>query len=498
MYNYIKKFFSLISGMLLAASFTFSGVNILCFFALIPFMLRIFECLSSAELRRETIVFSYGYYLPLLSWLYGIYDLLPFSETVGVILLIVLSLILPFLFGLVMYAATAAFINVRRFSFGDIYRYAVLFCFGEYLLEIFPLFSFPWGRIGTITAVFRPFIQSASLFGGLFLSFLVISANGAAAYIIMNIRQINISLIKNTAIIICILLGNISYGYIRIANYDEDDGTPINAVLVQGNYSGRIKWETPPEVMADRYFRLSEAALQMPADIVVYPETAAECCLGTDECVTIPFRKLSRDSETVILTGINCRISGDTFNSAAAFEPDGTVSEPYFKQQLVPFGEYIPIIPEGLVSGYSGYADGMVSFPIETSAADIGTVICYESVYPNISRKTVKNGAEILAVITNDSWFDSTRALDQHLAHSVMRAVETDRWTLRAANTAVTAVISPTGEITASAPEYTACALRAGAQLKQSHSLYVLFGDITVIPGIRLIAEGLSKKKSAP
>lgn len=492
---YLHRYFSLFSGIALAASFTFSGWNLLCFAALIPMMTRILGCQTSGELRRETLLFSYGYYMPLLSWIYGIYDMLPFSDGVNAFLLVLLTAILPALFGLIMFAATAVFVRVKQSDLWDSFRYALLFTFGEFLLEIVPGFSFPWGRVGTITAVFTPFIQSASLFGGLFLSFLVLFVNGGAAYLIVNRKRINREMISGSVLIICIISLNISYGYLRINRYDYSAEKKTEVVLVQGNFSGRRKWVSSPDSMTEKYISLSELAKTDKTRLIVFPETAIAGFLDNDEYLTVGLRKLARNSGSVLVTGINCRVSGERYNSAAAFEPDGTVSEPYFKQRLVPFGEYLPLVPDSAVDGYSGYSAGMVSFPIDTSAGCVGTVICYESVYPNISRKTVRNGAELLAVITNDSWFDNTRALEQHLAHSVMRAVENDRWVVRAANTAVTAVISPTGEITAEAPPYVPCALRSQAGLKAGLSVYGIFGDIIIIPALWLIACGLGEKK---
>ncbi len=492
---HFTKYFSLFSGIALAASFTFSGWNLLCFAALIPMMLRIYGCGSSRELRRETLLFSYGYYMPLLSWIYGIYGMLPFSDGINAFLLVLLTAILPALFGLIMFAATAVFIRVKQSDLWDSARYALLFCFGEFLMEIVPGFSFPWGRVGTITAVFTPFIQSASLFGGLFLSFLVLLINGAAAYLIANRKRINREMISGTVLIICGISLNISYGYLRINRYDYAAEKKTEVILVQGNFSGRQKWSSPPDKMTEKYIGLSECAYTDNTRLIVFPETAVAGFLDYDEYLTVGLKKLARNSGSVLVTGINCRVGGDRYNSAAAFEPDGNISKPYFKQRLVPFGEYLPLVPDSAVKGYSGYSAGMVSLPLETSAGSVGTVICYESVYPGISRKTVRNGAELIAVITNDSWFDNTRALDQHLAHAVLRAVENDRWVVRAANTAVTAVISPTGEITAEAPPYIPCALRSQAGMKRGLSVYGIFGDIIIIPALWLTASGLGEKK---
>ena len=112
--------------------------------------------------------------------------------------------------------------------------------------------------------------------------------------------------------------------------------------------------------------------------------------------------------------------------------PNGEISEPYSKQILVPFGEFVPCknivynisdtITEYL-SSYDNYTHGKESNVINSDIGKLGGIICYESVYPNIIRSSVNNGAELLLVISNDSWFGDTSALYQHLSHSVLRAV---------------------------------------------------------------------------
>ena len=86
--------------------------------------------------------------------------------------------------------------------------------------------------------------------------------------------------------------------------------------------------------------------------------------------------------------------------------------------------------------------------PIHTALGNIGVLVCYEGVFPHITRETVRNGAEVLVNITNDAWYDRTSAPYQHLAFYVFRAVESDRYVLRAANTGISAIIDPKAAFT--------------------------------------------------
>ena len=83
--------------------------------------------------------------------------------------------------------------------------------------------------------------------------------------------------------------------------------------------------------------------------------------------------------------------------------------------------------------------------PMVTGVGKIGVLICFEGIFPDITNETVRNGAEVLVNITNDAWYNRTSAPYQHFAFYIFRAVETDRFVLRAANTGISAIIDPRG-----------------------------------------------------
>jgi apolipoprotein N-acyltransferase len=98
-------------------------------------------------------------------------------------------------------------------------------------------------------------------------------------------------------------------------------------------------------------------------------------------------------------------------------------------------------------------------------------------VYPQIPRQQVRNGANVLVTITNDAWYDGTAALRQHLYIARLRAIEGDRYLLRAATTGITALIDPTGRIVSEIGEGGEGILVGGFAPRQSLTPYVRFGD---------------------
>jgi hypothetical protein len=101
-----------------------------------------------------------------------------------------------------------------------------------------------------------------------------------------------------------------------------------------------------------------------------------------------------------------------------------------------------------------------------------------------VSRTLVRNGAELIAIITNDAWFDGTAGPAQHAAHAVLRAVETGRWVVRAANTGVSMVVDPSGRVRAAAPAATTALLTAEVSLQRAPTPYVRWGDRLVWMGM--------------
>ena len=109
--------------------------------------------------------------------------------------------------------------------------------------------------------------------------------------------------------------------------------------------------------------------------------------------------------------------------------------------------------------------------------APFGTVICYEGIFPALVRRFVRDGARFMVNITNDGWFGQTAGPLQHLGMYPLRAVEHRVSIVRAANTGVSAVIAPSGEITRSLPLFARGTLTERVPLRNRQTLYTRFGD---------------------
>jgi apolipoprotein N-acyltransferase len=142
----------------------------------------------------------------------------------------------------------------------------------------------------------------------------------------------------------------------------------------------------------------------------------------------------------------------DYYNSAFLVASDGRIGPRYDKSHLVPFGEYVPLrrwLPfvGKLVAQVGDFVAGPPGQVLEWGTHRLAPLICYEAIFPALTRAAVQNGADLLLNLTNDAWYGRTSAPYQHLSLCVFRAVESRRSFIRAANTGISGFIDPTGRI---------------------------------------------------
>jgi len=151
----------------------------------------------------------------------------------------------------------------------------------------------------------------------------------------------------------------------------------------------------------------------------------------------------------------------------------------------VPLQRLFPFINQ-LVSGIGNFSSGTGIRLLPTENTALATLICYEIIFPNLTRQFVKLGAHCIVNITNDAWFGRTCAPYQLLSMAVLRAVENKRFLVRAANTGISAAIAPSGEILAQTELFTEAALPTTIIALDQLTLYCRMGD--VFAGLCLLA----------
>ena len=265
---------------------------------------------------------------------------------------------------------------------------------------------------------------------------------------------------------------NAAFGLCKMNIKNENE--KITVAVVQGNLSEGEKWYTSKK---DTLFLYSELirliSNEEKPSLVILPETAYP---WTD---LTAFSDIAKRTGTSVLFGAFECDGGRIYNSAAVSFQNGEISLSYRKRRLVPFGEYdhLGILGKDLAGNLSfGDRVGVIDTPV----GKIGVLICFESLFSYLNRQNISNGAELTVVLTNDSWFGNSSALYRHLCHSVLRAVESGRSVICAANTGISCVISKYGVITVSVPKNTTAVFSVQTEKIPDGTLNSSVGDIII------------------
>jgi apolipoprotein N-acyltransferase len=217
---------------------------------------------------------------------------------------------------------------------------------------------------------------------------------------------------------------------------------------------------------------------------MVWPETAVPFFLRREPELGARVRALAAATGVPMLVGSpDLGADGLLYNSAFLIGTDGRLMGRYDKRHLVPFGEYVPLqrvffFLDKLVTGIGDFGRGGSATVFVGDSGRFSVMICYEVIFPAEVRGFTRAGAQFLVNITNDAWFGRSGAPYQHLAMAAIRAVENGSYLIRAANTGVTAIIAPTGEILGQTPIFTEATLTGTIRLRQRHTPYVRYGDV--------------------
>ena len=471
------------SGVLLALTFPLPGLSFLAWIAFVPLLLAISR-------KKPSDAFKLGFIsglcanMGILYWLNIVmttYGKLHWS--VSVVLYITLSAFLS------LYPAVAAYFTRRGEERGipTLLAFPVLWVALE-LVRAYLLSGFPWESIGYSQYRILPLIQIADITGVYGLSFLIAFAN----VVILGVIRALVGKARDpyptmgVAILLLLLAATLAYGFQRLSIPER--GELIKVVLTQGNIPQDVKWNPSfQEQTIAVYEKLTRQSCVGGCDLVVWPESAAPFFFQSDVLHAARLKSLASGLKTCMLIGSPAFEDEGArtryFNSAYLLAPDGEVLGRSDKMHLVPFGEYVPLaklLPfvNKLVEGIGDFSPGSTITPLNTGKGKIGVLICFEGIFPDISRDYVRAGSRLLVNITNDAWFGRSSAPYQHLSMTAFRAVENRVPLIRSANTGISAIIDSKGYIRRMTPIFTETYLSGEVRLGEGGSFYTRYGDI--------------------
>lgn len=341
------------------------------------------------------------------------------------------------------------------------------------------LSGFAWNFLGVSQSTNLPIIQIASVAGVYGVSYLIILGNEALASlaermalpIIRRIRRepvfpsplpLRIASSLESLLPFVLILVVWGWGGNRLNRWRKVEAETPDAwqiALIQPN--APCVFQANRELARVRFEGLRDqtrlANLANP-DLIVWPETATPGFLPGHPDTRRYIQSCLSEKGAPLLTGTVEADGTTVYNAAWLVNAAAEKLGGYRKRHLVPFGEYIPldkvfpILQRLAPTGESctpGDSPSLITLANDRHSAPlrIGTVICFEDTVPGLCRSTAKAGADLLALLTNDAWFNHSCEALQHQQQSVFRAVETGLPMVRAANSGITCYTSPVGKI---------------------------------------------------
>ena len=459
-----RLFWAFLSGVLLTGVFPNFNITLAAAFCLVPLLIAVSGTGFGAGAAIGWIA-GMVHHLSLLYWIaytMHVYGKLPWTLSIPVLVLLCMFLSLY----TAIFGGLIGWISTRRQAW--VFAAAPVLWVGLEYLKTHVLTGFPWALLGYGVQPVSVLVQAADLAGVYGLSFLIALVNAGLAHLVF-IRKEGAEAdraapyIRNAAPVLLLLLAVVSgwagYGWWRKADVNAHmAGAPSLAVsVVQGDIDQGVKWDRRfLDSTTMTYVELSAGVMGEKPDLVVWPETATPFYYGRQPSLSALVDAGIKNADSHFLIGSPSYKRGKPkityFNTAFLVDSDARTIGQYSKVHLVPYGEYVPLkkyMPflgkmVAQVGDFSAGAPGMV---IPWPKGAIGGQICYEVIFPGLSREMVQNGADLLVNMTNDAWFGRTGAPYQHFSMAAMRAVEFRRSLVRAANTGISGFVLPTGEV---------------------------------------------------
>lgn len=498
-----RLLFLCISGVLMALTVAFPKVGWLEWVVMVPAAMAL---ISIAEDRSVGLFRSYLYgwtffmpfYLVIYHWFLYMYpmDFMNVSRAVALLIVLVAWIGLSIIQSLISSLIFLVFTLIARCRVFERFRVLAPFLAGALWAciewsQTIGWWGVPWGRLCLGQTETSLMLLSASLFGSYFVTFLIVAVNFSIAYLIYHQELARVM----ASACVCMIVGNLLIGGAVRLSYSNEGNTSIRVAAVQGNIHLNEKWNSGRrEEIEKAHTKYTLDAADEGAELIIWAETAFPYDL--DSQLAEYFSKLASDAEATLIASSFTYpyepvygLSGEprSLNSLMEVREDGSFGEDiYSKQRLVPFAEFVPmrefvstVIPP--LAELNRISDdvlpGEESVVLHTEKGNVGCMICFDSVYENISLEAVQGGAQMLIVSTNDAWFDRSAENYMHTSQSKLRAVETGRYLVRAANTGISGIINPMGEFEQRLDILEEGAVVGDIYLRDGRTLYTIIGN---------------------
>ncbi len=483
--SWLNTLLTFVAGASMIAAFAPFSLWYLIFPGLLFYILPL-QSLTIKQTFYRGLWFNIGFYGAGVSWVHV--SIHRFGHAP---LFLSVSLTLIFIVLLSLFATFSGVLLNRYFSHLSIkYYFLAGFPFCWILFEWFRSWfftGFPWLNLGH-SQIDSYLSSAAPLMGSAAVSFLIVLIVGLIA---VSIRE-GIKGARFSAIILFIIL--ISISYLQQFEWVKVTDKTLSVSLIQPNIPQQIKWQREQRGQTLQYFQQLTETLD--SQLIVWPEAAIPALAQSVSNYLSIIDNATGLKSQAVLTGIPVR-DGDRLYNAAIMLGDGKGK--YYKQHLVPFGEYVPLEAQlrGLIELFdlpmSSFSSGSNNQPPLTLADwNIGMALCYEIIFQDIVANQI-TGANLLVTLSNDAWFGDSIGPYQHLEIARMRALENGIPLIRATNDGISALIDHQGKITGKLGKFEQGVLSGTITAVSGKTLYRQLGPLwsyfilMLIPGLILI-----------
>ena len=515
---------SLFSALLLSISWPTYGIPFFIFFALVPLLMMEHEISKFSKIKNKgRLIFGLSYLCFVIwnivttGWLYGSKN----PDGSHSILAVAIPVVVNSLLYSLVFQLYHWYKKIQGTYFGLVFFVAIWMAFEKFHLSW--ELTWPWLNLGNVFDDYPKIIQWYDTFGATGGSFWILLINVYAFYTlrIWEAGRKRKSLIINSAILVGAVAIPMLISMMKYQNFDEKPIGSVNVLMLQPdldpynekyskdsltilnelltlaqenspkiNQPNPIDYYIGPETSIPGYGSISESGFEqsillnsVKSFLTQHPKSVFATGISSHRFYPDPNKK----SETAYQTADGTYV--DSYNSAIQIIPNQKV-QVYHKGKLVPGVEifpYIHVLKPLLGDAMLNLGGTIASLGIDKerkvfsnpyNKGKIAPIICYESIYGEFVTEYVKNGANFLGIMTNDSWWGVTQGHQQLMAYAKLRAIETRREIARSANSGISAHINARGDVMADTLYEDQTALFAKVNLYDKMTFYTRAGDL--------------------
>jgi apolipoprotein N-acyltransferase len=375
----------------------------------------------------------------------------------------------------------------------------------EYAQNFSPFGGLPWLQAGYSQSRFLNIIQIADLTGIYGISFLLVWTSTAIFWLFRK-KGHGISAWAPAGSAIVLIIAGLIYGKASLNSWEKI--TPrFQVAMLQGNLSFDDPWNMLRDKFQQGYVRMADRL--NPKDLLVIPESPSPVYFESDSGYREMLEQLARRYALGVVFNNVRHVESEGgekyFNSAYFMDRHGVLKGVYDKIHLVPFGEYTPLINvfsfvKVITKDVGAFDAGSDHRIVKIGDHPANAIICFEAVFPELVRRFVQNGSELIVNLTNDGWYGDSAAPYQHLVIARLRAVENRRYFIRATNSGISALIEPSGRIQSSTGILQEAVCEGRFDFIAARTFYTRYGDVfvflcAIISCVSVVYAGLRKHR---